>query len=739
MCKIIKYRYTKCWRPADAGENYDERDPRNLCDGGVEHLKLPCVIEVCDKHEDGVPRHDFGAENFEKEDPKCEPSVEFCYLPTYCAAHRENMAQENRPIPADDPGIYCDPKLPQDDFTWHIPRVQWRDPGFRMVDWNPEPRKLPLDRPKFSPKTRSIFDSEDGGIINAFYDPEHWTSADGRPVDLLANHYDDLDVNDRPGCPRLKGPAMPLPGSQPPQDAQTPGRQTSQPEFQPTNLQVRLQSKGSPGQPRQNSPQGAPQASGSTMGGAELAALAALDPFGTWREQSQSRLASASSSSSSGSSPSLTSFSRPSPAVLYLDNFERRKRADQPGSPSPIEPSPYSTTTAHFGTESPVPSLFSIDGEDVPSSEILSGTPVPSKQSFSEAASTSPVWPAFPTRTQTPVQPGGSWSPWLENSVPSEGPPSFARCSQLRMLILEWMPRLDMEIPERRFCHFGDRQQGVPERVTFGISPEEREIEWDTLINAYRNGERGFSRFNYPHRVPDVPSSPIPTLAWNLPSPQPSTSLNSGPARGFPGRQSESLTFIQIPPGGDKNESGPAGSQSRSLVQDARPQKRESPNDEDEEEQSPAKRRKLNTGGATTRVGSTHHMKLRSRGAGPARVGHAMNLGSPAPKTAPAPAPTQPVQRRANTATRAMTRGKGAPKTKGKAKSPAKVKSRSGNSAQKKTQSRGRAAPPQTQRQVATRQAGRSRQSANSSTSRRGPMTRSRRAATGAQLNKELD
>ncbi|KIW89023.1 uncharacterized protein Z519_10508 [Cladophialophora bantiana CBS 173.52] len=737
MCKIIKYRYTKCWRPVDAGENYDERDPRNLCDGGVENLKLPCVIEVCDKHKDGVPRYDFGCEHFEKEGPSCEPSVEFCYLPTYCAAHRENMAQENRPIPADDPGIHCDPKLPQDDLTWHIPRVLWRDPGFRMVDWNPEPTKGPLDRPNYSPKTGPIFNPADAGVINAFYDPEHRISADGRPVDLLANHYDELDVNDRPACPRLRGLAMPLPRSQPPQDAHTPGRQTSQPEFQFTNLQVRLQSKDSPGRPRRNNPLGALRASDSTMGGAKPAAFAPLNPFGTWREQSQSRLASDSSSSSSGSSPSLTSSSRPSQVGLYLDHFEKRNRAHQPGSTSPIEPSPCSTATAHSRAKSPVPSPFSTDGEDVPSSEILSGTPVTSTQLFSEVASTSPVWPAFPTRTQTPVQPGGSWSPWLENSVPSEGPPSFARCSQLRMLILERMPRLDMEIPERRFCRFGDRQQGGLEWVTFGISPDERELEWDTLINAYRNGERDFSRFNYPRPVPDVPLSPIQTLAWNLPSLQPSTSLNPGPAGGFPSRQSESLTFIQSLPGGDKNESGPAVSQSRSPVQDARPQKRESPNDEDEEEQRTAKRRKLNTGGAAAPVGSTHHMRLRSRGAGPARVDHAMNLRPPGPKAAPAP--TQPVQRRASTATRAVTRGKGPSKTKGKSKSPAKVKPRSGNGVPRKTQSRGRAALPQSQRQVATSQAGRSRQSANSSTSRRGAMTRSRRAATGSQPNKGLD
>ncbi|OQU95157.1 hypothetical protein CLAIMM_01402 [Cladophialophora immunda] len=400
MCKIIKYRYTKCYKPADAGEDYDEHDPRFLCDGGVEIAKIPCFVEVCDKHEDGIPRHHFPFRGYVNEMPKCQQTVEFCYLPTYCASHREHLQQNGQPIPPDDANIHTEPERPLGDFVWHIPSIPWKDPGFRMVDWNPEPRRVPLDRPENSPKTRSTFDHEEGGVINAFYDAEHWVSADGRPIDLLENHYDDPDINDRPAFPRMKGPAMPPQGSMPPQDGQNPGPQSTQPELEPANSQVQSQVNPSQGQSQYNITPRAQQTLGPAIGDAQPAAPPSRPMFGTWREASKSRLSSEASSSSSDSSASEPSPGRPKITLkLRMNQLQKPKEGDQPGTRSPAQSSSRTTTTAGNGTGSPEPSRPPTKEDDIYLSEMLSGAPLSSTLPSSVQAR-----PASPSSTQTLVQ-----------------------------------------------------------------------------------------------------------------------------------------------------------------------------------------------------------------------------------------------------------------------------------------------------------------------------------------------
>ncbi|OAP58948.1 hypothetical protein AYL99_06245 [Fonsecaea erecta] len=332
MCKIIRFRYTKCYRPSDAGDDYDEHTPENLCDGGVEELKLPCFVEVCDKHKDGVPQYTFPFTGWANESSKCEPSVKICYLPTYCAAHREAMSRNDLPMPVDD-NIHTEPELPLEEFVWHIPRVQWKDLSFRMVDWNPEPRKVPLDHPS-SPKTQSTFNPEDGGVINAFYDAEHWISADGRPIDLLENHYDDADINDRPAGPRTRRPAMPSLESKPPQGDQNPGSQSTQPGVQPTNSQESSQAHVSQGQPSYNRFQESQSSIKTTHPAAPLSG----NPFGTWREASKSRLSALDSSASDGSSSSSPS-GRGTMAQTFMNHLKKRKRGYQPRGSSRTKPS----------------------------------------------------------------------------------------------------------------------------------------------------------------------------------------------------------------------------------------------------------------------------------------------------------------------------------------------------------------------------------------------------------------
>ncbi|KIW74728.1 hypothetical protein Z517_11498 [Fonsecaea pedrosoi CBS 271.37] len=306
MCKIIRYRYTKCWRPADAGEDYDEHDPKNLCDGGVDSQKIPCFTDVCDQHEDGIPRYQYVFGGFLNEPPKCNPTVEICYIPTHCALHRQQMVCAGIPVPVD-ANIHTEPEAPLPDFTWHIPRVPLRDPGFRMVDWNPEPRRVPLDQPPVSPKTQATFNPEQGGVINAMYDPEHWVSADDRPIDLLENHYADPDVNDFPAFPRIKGPAMPPPGPPSTQDMQTPVPQSVQAEPQPANSQLPSQCNGSQGQPQHSNPQNEQQTLSAVTGDIPLPALLSGNMFGNWREVSKAGRSSTglSSSESSSSSPQV--------------------------------------------------------------------------------------------------------------------------------------------------------------------------------------------------------------------------------------------------------------------------------------------------------------------------------------------------------------------------------------------------------------------------------------------------
>ncbi|KAJ9604091.1 hypothetical protein H2200_011614 [Cladophialophora chaetospira] len=86
-----------------------------------------------------------------------------------------------------------------DGHTFHVAQIGWRDPWFRMPNYNvTEPRENPMDQqnnvsPKNDQTTHQA--SEQTGIMNPHDSPLEWVDADLRPIDFLENHYDEM--NDR--------------------------------------------------------------------------------------------------------------------------------------------------------------------------------------------------------------------------------------------------------------------------------------------------------------------------------------------------------------------------------------------------------------------------------------------------------------------------------------------------------------------------------------------------------------
>jgi hypothetical protein len=118
-------------------------------------LKAPCLIQVCEKHEGGVAQYDIDGSVVSN--LKCTPTVEIVYIRSKCRycgedsdGHYEVDAEKNN-------RIMRKPKLiirtggdssfrSMDDYTVHVPQIPWKDPSFRMPDWNPTiPRENAMD------------------------------------------------------------------------------------------------------------------------------------------------------------------------------------------------------------------------------------------------------------------------------------------------------------------------------------------------------------------------------------------------------------------------------------------------------------------------------------------------------------------------------------------------------------------------------------------------------------------
>ncbi|KIW54005.1 hypothetical protein PV05_06403 [Exophiala xenobiotica] len=195
MCKIIRYRFTQCHTVPEG------------CIGCIkgDGLTDPIVYELCDIAKGNIqsdlphlpgypPRHDK-YDNFKihRCDQVCDDWREVRQM---CAHCQRNLFLGGNKAPRPDPwgeayNVFS-PDKPQNDFTWHVEHCPWQNPFFREVNWNPDPRPVPLDEPPFSPTDTAglMYHHPLVGIVNSYENPTSWESADGRIVDLLDTTHD---------------------------------------------------------------------------------------------------------------------------------------------------------------------------------------------------------------------------------------------------------------------------------------------------------------------------------------------------------------------------------------------------------------------------------------------------------------------------------------------------------------------------------------------------------------------
>ncbi len=277
---------------SDAGPDYDEFLPVNLCDGRPTEgsIKTPVIIDVCEKH-DAVPKYDVDGARLVS--LNCTPEVEIVFIRGKCRLCTElKDGKFFDPFAEENNQIVRKPKLtlmktglssyqPNDgDKTIHIPQIPWRDPSFRMPDYSVAERKTPLEEsPPVSPdvaKPPCV-----SGIVNPEADPEFWVDIDSRPIDFLENHYD--TIGDRPLCKvdrnylpvvyhepyaeSSHSDDLPL-GSQAPQEGGSEPRK-NQGESQPNDSNGASQPNGSGSHQQGHTTQGTTQAKGAATGGDE--------------------------------------------------------------------------------------------------------------------------------------------------------------------------------------------------------------------------------------------------------------------------------------------------------------------------------------------------------------------------------------------------------------------------------------------------------------------------------------
>ncbi|KAL2415421.1 hypothetical protein ABEF95_006109 [Exophiala dermatitidis] len=183
MCRQIQYVFTHC---SHQGLN---------CFGNMQ----PMTVELCEAAAArGNPPYPTGYHAHGL--PICSNTIEFRYVDSTCSDHYEPQIDENgywdrydpwapennqfhSATPAEDENE--DEEEDEADFTYHVPETPWTNPLFRAIDWNPPPRNVPIEPQLHSPKDQTPIAPHEAGVLDAYYDPEHWQSADGRPIQLL--------------------------------------------------------------------------------------------------------------------------------------------------------------------------------------------------------------------------------------------------------------------------------------------------------------------------------------------------------------------------------------------------------------------------------------------------------------------------------------------------------------------------------------------------------------------------
>ncbi|KAJ9504102.1 hypothetical protein H2202_000158 [Exophiala xenobiotica] len=195
MCKTIRYRFTQCHTVPEGYAGCIKGDG----------LTDPIVYELCDiakgsiqsnpSYHPGYPPRPDRYDNFKihRCDQVCDDWREVRQL---CAHCQRNLFLGGNKAPRPDPWGEAyntfSPDKPQNDFTWHVEHCPWQTPFFREVNWNPDPRPVPLDEPPFSPTDATGLDYSHPlvGIVNSYENPTSWKSADGRIVNLLDTTHD---------------------------------------------------------------------------------------------------------------------------------------------------------------------------------------------------------------------------------------------------------------------------------------------------------------------------------------------------------------------------------------------------------------------------------------------------------------------------------------------------------------------------------------------------------------------
>lgn len=184
MCKEIEWTFTQC-------------DTRNCARKGK--ATKPYQVQPCEAFAHTNPpfrvgyatiglqvcqRTDFG----QREVPALCPS---CYEVVY---EREKAVGLEPAIWEDYIKTMTDAMNVPEDIVWYVRQTPYIDPLFREVDWNPNPRQVPLDSGEVSPKSQSTFTNTPAGVVNAEYDPGEWKLVDKDRELVPLRVLDDLPV-----------------------------------------------------------------------------------------------------------------------------------------------------------------------------------------------------------------------------------------------------------------------------------------------------------------------------------------------------------------------------------------------------------------------------------------------------------------------------------------------------------------------------------------------------------------
>lgn len=286
--------------------------------------KGPGMIEVCDKHRGDVAEYRLSADETRVESARCVPVPKIIYIRSTCQYHEElkgnkyeTQAPENNRLEQIIGGSISTVDSALDGHTWYVPSLKWRDAQYRMPDYNATPRRYPLDQEDEVSPTSEARPYQPTGILNPRDTPEKWRDADGRPIDMLANHYNEMNDPASRTASRNLGPVYSA--SQKAQGA--PQQNDTNQAPQPNNDQGQTHANQAPGASATNG-------AGAAGGPPPPPPPPPPNPFdrfgGAFRQQ---RGSSSDSSSSSGSSSS------PSPP-LGPANANAAPIANQPRPPA---------------------------------------------------------------------------------------------------------------------------------------------------------------------------------------------------------------------------------------------------------------------------------------------------------------------------------------------------------------------------------------------------------------------